>query len=229
MNIYELRDLFKTAREPVQFSKEKSALVLVDVQKLASPQYIEYEAKEIFNLKPEEYQEALEDYTERFNASLNHISQVLEACRKKNIMVIHIKIESRTSTTARDVSPIHISHNFWVPKGSVFGEFCDEVKPIEDEIVLKKCCSGAHVGTNINNILHFAGIDNIIMSGYYTDQCITTAARDFADLGYAVTLVEDACSAFTQKQHEEALDHIVGSYVRGGNTEEIVKRIESIK
>ena len=41
--------------------------------------------------------------------------------------------------------------------------------------------------------------------GQLTDQCVESAVRDAADLGYFVTLVSDACAAESVDSHEKGL------------------------
>lgn len=227
MNIYELSEKLSFVYDPVNFSKETTALVLIDIQKLASPDFVEYEAKELLKLPKEEYQDALNEYTERFNRTVQNAKKILNACREKGIRPIHVKIEAQTLDGV-DTCPLHKAGGMVIPKDSFFGQFCEETAPIDNEIVLTKTCSGAHVGTNINRVLTYIGIKEVIVVGFYTDQCVTTSARALADLGYITTVVEDATGAFTPKLHEEALSHIVNLYVRGGKTEEIVDRINKL-
>ena len=61
--------------------------------------------------------------------------------------------------------------------------------PIDGEVVLTKTCSSFFTGTNIDTVLRNSDIENVIMVGFYTEQCITTAARDAADTFYYTIVV----------------------------------------
>lgn len=227
MNIYELKEKLSLKYDPINLNPETTALVLIDIQKVATGEFIEYEAKEILKLPKEEYQEALDEYNQRINKTLKNCQKILEACRKKGIRPIHVRLEAKTNDGA-DIGMLHKNAGFLLPKGNYWSQFCEETTPLDDEIVLTKICSGCHVGTDIDRILRNLGIKEVIVIGFYTDQCVTTTARDFSDLRYTTMVVEDAVNAMTQKLNEEALSHIVNLYVTGGMTDELVERIENL-
>lgn len=227
MDIYELRERLRKIKPDAELSKTDTALVLIDVQRLAGPEYLEDVCQHRLGLTKEEYGPALEEYTARFEKSLQNISRVLNACREAELPVIHVKIEELLDS-CRDASLQHKTSKLFVKPGTFYGEFYPEVQPQKNEIVLTKVCSGAVTGTRIDYILRNMGIRNVILIGYYTDECITTTARDLADTGYVVTVVTDATGALTQRQHEFELDHLVNVYTRGDTTDGIIKRIQAL-
>ena len=52
-----------------------------------------------------------------------------------------------------------------VPRGSWDGQVLEELKPAEDEIVLKKSSCNVFVSTNIDYLLRCLGISHLIVSG----------------------------------------------------------------
>jgi nicotinamidase-related amidase len=202
----------------------KTALLIIDMQKMAGVDYVAEEA-ERKGIEKQVALRALTDMDKRIRAALRNAKAVLGACREKGIPVVHAKIESRT-TNGRDIGRLHRKLDFVVSPGSEWGEFSDEVRPIDGEIVLTKTCSGAFVGTDLDRILRNMGIENLIIMGFYTDQCVETAARDAADIGYDVVLVEDACATYTQRAHQNALESIGDVYVKLETTEAIVRDIK---
>ncbi len=225
LTLEELLERIKTPFPKFPIEKDKTALLLIDMQKLAGVEWIVEEAVEK-GIPREEALKAVEDMDRRIKEANNNAKKILEACRKKGIPAVHVKIEAMTKE-GRDVGRLHRLHKFIIPPGSVWAEFFDEVKPIEGEIVLTKTCSGAFVGTNLDRILRNMGIETLIVVGYYTDQCVETTVRDAADIGYYTILVEDACTTLTEELHNNAIKALKDTYVKVMKTDEVLKEIES--
>jgi len=66
------------------------------------------------------------------------------------------------------------------------------LEPEGDEIVLPKTSSSVFQSTNIDYILRCMEKKHLIIVGILTDQCISYAGGDAADLNYDVTLIEDS-------------------------------------
>jgi len=113
---------------------------------------------------------------------------------------------------------------FNVPKGSWDARVLEAVEPLDDEIVFPKTSSSVFISTNIDYVLRNLGIDFLIVSGFVTDQCISSAVRDACDLGYLVTLITDACATYSRERHESAISHIRG-YCRQRTTEEFLAEL----
>ncbi len=90
--------------------------------------------------------------------------------------------------------------------------------------MLRKTCSGIHVGTGIDRLLRNLHIENVIVTGFYTDQCISTSVRDLADLNYRVILPTDAVGALSPQRHENALESL-RVYAYTETTQELLGRI----
>jgi biuret amidohydrolase len=209
----------------VPIRPDETALLLVDMQKLAGVEYVAHEA-EAKGIARSTALAALGDMDARIKAATRNAGRVLDACRRNNVPIFHVKIESKLPSCS-DVSPIHRRVGFFVAPGSPWGEFFDEVAPRPGEVVLTKTCSGAFVGTDLDRILRNVGIRTLVIAGFYTDQCVETAARDAADIGYEVVLVHDACATYTRQAHENTLRAIGDVYVKLETTNHIVNEIES--
>jgi len=204
----------------------KTCLLIIDMQKLAGTEWIVREAVEK-GVSEETATEAVVEMDKRIKKVVKNAQRILEACRKKGIDIIHVKIEAKTKD-GRDVGKLHRLHNFVIPPGSKWAEFFEEVKPKKGEIVLTKTCSGAFTGTDLDKILRNMGIETLIILGFYTEQCVETAARDAADIGYNTILVEDACATLTEELHKNAIEALKDAYVRVETTESILEDIEML-
>ncbi|MEY2780745.1 MAG: hypothetical protein RL307_449 [Pseudomonadota bacterium] len=85
--------------------------------------------------------------------------------------------------------------------GSREHEILDELKPVAGEHVLRKTTVGAFASTAIDSLLRGLGVEQLYMVGVSTNMCVETTAREAADRGYQVTLVEDACATTFEELH----------------------------
>ena len=136
-----------------------------------------------------------------------NIKRLLKACRKAGIEIIYPRIASLVKD-CRDVSIEHKRINLLAPAGSRESEILDEIKPLENELVITKGASGVFNATAIDQILRNLGVETLIMTGVVTNYCVETAVRDAGDRGYNVILVEDCCAATDKSNHDHALKMI---------------------
>ena len=90
--------------------------------------------------------------------------------------------------------------------------FLQQCKPVKafgkGDIQMPKTSTSVFQSTNLNYVLRNLGIEQLVITGFLTEQGIEAAARDAADLGYFVTVVRDACTAQTMEKHESGLRNI---------------------
>jgi nicotinamidase-related amidase len=211
---------------PVDVTPAETALVIIDAQKCVTKEYF-VEGYKAMGLDVEPMMTALNQLEKNTNAALSNIEKILNKCREKGIRPLHVKIQSYLPG-AEDTGRLHASAGMFYPPNTMATEFCDEVKPLDGEIILQKTCSGIHVGTPIDRILRNLKIKNVIVVGFYTDQCISTSVRDLSDLGYIVDIVEDAMTAMSKERHDNALQGIKKIYANSETTQELLARLENI-
>ena len=66
----------------------------------------------------------------------------------------------------------------------------------EGEPVVRKSVNSAFIGTDLAQRLDALSRPTVVVAGATTDHCVSTTVRMGANLGYAMTLVEDACFTF---------------------------------
>lgn len=197
--------LSTTTRE-VPIVPDRAALLFVDVQNFSCHR----EGGEWAAMPEAERDRASDAFLSRFESNALPAMQAIQrAARMAGVEVIYTTIESLTRD-GRDRSLDYKITGFNVPKGSWDGRVIDALAPGEDEIVLPKSSSSVFVSTNIDYLLRNLGVQQLILSGVLTDQCVESAVRDACDLGYLVTLVTDACATFTDARQEASLAAIRG-------------------
>lgn len=212
--------------EPVAVSAEDTALVIIDAQKCVTKEYF-VEGYKAMGVDVEPLMPVLDQLEENTNKVLANIEKILNKCREKGIRPIHIRIQSMLPD-AKDTGRLHSSAGMYYPPGGMASEFCDEAKPLDGEIILNKTCSGICVGTPIDRVLRNLQVKKVIVTGFYTDQCVSTSIRDLSDLGYEVDMIEDAMTAMSQERHDKALQSTKFIYANCETTDRLLERLETL-
>jgi nicotinamidase-related amidase len=99
------------------------------------------------------------------------------------------------------------------PVGSADYAIRPEIAPQLGELVIDKNATGAFGSSPIDFHLQAFGLRTLVICGVSTFACVDNTARDAADRGYNVVLVEDACagSAGGEAAHDATL-YTFGKY-----------------
>jgi len=151
------------------------------------------------------------------------IRRLIDALRPRGAEIIYTVIESLTRN-GRDRSLDHKLSGIHLPKGSPLSKVITAVAPEDDDIVLPKTSSGVFNSTNIDYVLRNIGIENLIVVGFVTDQCVDMAVRDGADLGYYVLCATDGCATYSEERHDFGLKSF-GGYCRLQTVDEVIATI----
>ncbi len=99
-------------------------------------------------------------------------------------------------------------NNLLMPRDTDESQIISELAPTADEIVVTKTTDSALTGTNLRLILSNMGIRHVVVTGIYTDQCVSSTVRSLADESFNVVVVEDCCAAGTLELHHRELEII---------------------
>jgi nicotinamidase-related amidase len=192
----------------------KTVLLIVDMQRIwlepgLDPQHPDWGSDHYF------YVEARE------RVIPNHV-RLLAAARAAGVEVIHTIIQSLTED-GRDRSLDHKLTPIHVPPSLPEGLQAPALRPVGDEILLRKSSSGVFNSTNLDYLLKNLGVRHLVVAGIMTDQCVDMAVRDGADRGYLVACVADACAAASAAGHASALAAF-GGYCWVTDTATILER-----
>lgn len=171
---------------------------------------------------------AQEYYFDRLeHVVLPNVRRLQDAFRDNRLEVIHTRIQSLTQN-GRDRGPGHKRLGLHAAPGSKEAEFIELVAPCGDEIVINKTASGVFNSTNIEYILRNLGITGLVVVGVYSNECVSTAIRDACDLGFYVTLVEDACATVTPELQQATITTMKDRYARVMTTHEVIDEIREV-
>ena len=155
-----------------------------------------------------------------------NIQRLLSAFRDGRGEVIYLTVGSNR----RDIAdaPPHMAKLFRETEnyaGSPEHEIIDELKPAPGETVINKTSIGAFASTGLDHLLRSLGRDQLYMTGVSTNMCVETTAREAADRGYLVTLVEDACGATREELHHGTMQNFQRLFGRVRSTDEALAEL----
>ncbi len=133
-----------------------------------------------------------------------------ETFRNSGIDVIHARIaclleDGRDRSLSQKMPGWN---NLLMPKNAGESQIIPQLAPRPGEIVVTKTTDSALTGTNLRLVLGNMGIRNVIVTGIYTDQCVSSTVRSLADESFNVVVVEDCCAAGTDDLHYKELEII---------------------
>jgi len=158
---------------------------------------------------------------------LPNVRRLQDTFRSHGLEVIHIRIQSLTGD-GRDRSTAHKRLGLHAAPGSKEAEILPRVAPQGDEMIINKTSSGVFASTNLYYVLKNLQIDTVFLTGVYTDECVSTAARDASDYGFLVTLISDGCATVTRERHEFTLATLKDRYTRILTSEQAIEEINRI-
>jgi ureidoacrylate peracid hydrolase len=191
---------------------DRTALLLIDLQK---SEY--HEAK----IKAEPQHAYFFDRMK--NVVIPNGQKLIAACRRVGVEVIYTTVECYT-LDGRDRSLDYKISGIFAAKGSWEAQVLDELAPLPNEIVIPKMSSSVFMSTNIAYVLRNLGVEYVLTMGLLTDQCVESAVRDGCDLGFLMTLIDDACVTYSQERHNATLRAIKG-YCRQRQTDAVLAEL----
>jgi nicotinamidase-related amidase len=204
-NFYKFRQRLISEIKPKQ-----TALIVVDMQKYqVQKEYTVY--KSMNNITPGILDYFIEEVEKKVVPNLR---KLISFCHEVGIPVIYTKFSSfmpdgsdlpknaklvnefTKALLGEDTYP-HISHHS--------SDIIDELKPENRDFVIQKNTSGTFISTRLDSFLRNMDIETVLVTGVVTNFCVYATAREAADYGFQVVIVEDCCAAWSPEFHEAIL------------------------
>ena len=190
------------AEEPddIELDPKTTALLVIDVQST----YLEDKdtAEETARWRP--------FYDRMREVVIPNNARMIAECRARGVEVIFARIAChKDDGRDRSLSQKKPGFNYLLlPKDRADSQVVPELEPQDDEIVVTKTTDSALTGTNLRMLLHNMGIKDVVVTGIFTDQCVSSSVRSLVDESFGVVVVDDCCAAATMELHRHELEII---------------------
>ena len=160
-----------------------------------------------------------------------NIKKILNIYREKKLQIIFVKREHRKSGIDIDKTRVEI---FKKSKGLILendksSEIIDDLKPLKDEIIVIKRRWSSFFGTELDILLRRLNINNLIVTGIQTPNCIRATVYDALSLDYNVIVISDATASKSEEIQKNNLFDIENLGVDVLTTNELIHILERFK
>ncbi|QGP91999.1 Maleamate amidohydrolase [Neomoorella glycerini] len=155
------------------------------------------------------------------------IKEALEACRKNGLPIVHVIRHYRPDGSDVEITRYEAFLNAGgalIP-GSKGAKIIEELKPIEGEYLIVKQRWSAFFQTELDILLKRLGVDQVVITGVQTPNCIRGTVWDANSLDYEVIVLTDGTGAKTPEVHEANLFDMKNIGVKLMTTEEFIKSL----
>jgi ureidoacrylate peracid hydrolase len=94
--------------------------------------------------------------------------------------------------------------------------------PEADDLEVTKDRYSAFIGTDLADQLRRRSIETVLVTGFSTDVCVSSTARDAFQLDFHTITLSDCCAAAELARHEAALETLGRRFGRVCTSEEVV-------
>jgi len=215
----------QSKREDFAIMPKRCALLLIDIQEYLSIPTNEIEKQSYF------FQESLPLVLQNI-AKLLPIFRSLRDFQTQGCEVVFTYLEALT----KDCRDISLDYKLSGPKLTNIpdiatnpAKFLPQISPSykgKGDIRIPKTSCSVFTSTNLRYVLQNLKVEQLVVVGQLTNQCVESAVRDAADLGFFVTVVEDACAAMSLDAQNKGLDGMRG-FCRILKTQDVILELSN--
>ena len=132
-------------------------------------------------------------------ATVPTIKGLLDSARESGIKVVFTQDTHNEGDPEWEIWPEHVREGSWG------WEIVEELKPLEDEVVIRKVRYDAFYGTHLDHFLRIWDVDTLIICGTVANICVHYTAASAALRWYGVIIPKDATSALDPFDLEASL------------------------
>jgi nicotinamidase-related amidase len=139
------------------------------------------------------------------SGTVENMRAVLEASRNKGVFVVYVNVGHRPGYPEMPRNPAPLAAGLINAKAFIAGtwgiEVIEELRPLEDEIVIVNFSTSGFTYTELDLLLRNRGITTVVLTGLATNWVIESTARDAFNRGYSVCTLNDCCNSSNEEAH----------------------------
>lgn len=160
---------------------------------------------------------------------INKVKKVLEEFRSKSLPVFHlVRVHRKDGSDVEIIRKETFRKKPFAVEGTKGAEIVDELKPKNNEYIIKKIRMSAFINTDLDLVLKSLGIKHVVISGIQTPNCVRTSAFDAIAYNYYTTLVEDATAAQNDEIHRSNVSDMRNIGIKIVKTAEIKGMLDGV-
>ena len=132
-------------------------------------------------------------------ATIPRIKSLLALARESGMKVIYTQDTHNEGDPEWEIWPEHVREGSWG------WEIVDELKPLEDELVIRKVRYDAFYGTHLDHLLRVWEVDTLVICGTVANICVHYTAASAALRWFDVVIPKDSTSALEEFDLEASL------------------------
>lgn len=198
----------------LSFKKHNSALLIIDMQNAF--------------IRKEGSLSKMGLDTSRTSIVIEPIKKLKKEFKAQNQPVIYIQHTHRADRTdagliAKVFPPImDLGHCI---EGTWDGEIIEELKPEEDDYIVKKHRFSAFYNTQLEDVLRGLGVETLVITGIATNVCVESTVRDAFYRDYNVFVPREATASYTAEQEQGSFGNFEFAFARVVSVEDMLDKL----
>jgi nicotinamidase-related amidase len=164
------------------------------------------------------------EYREQAAAALRNIARLLAAFRAHGAPIVHALLADTGPGLSRQLRDAQLP---LPPAAALEVEFVDEARPLPGEIVFARGCYSPFLDGRLQPALD--GIERLMICGMMANLTVVQAAREAADRGFSVIVVQDCCAAETHDWHGLAMLGVGGGAIRARWCNDVIDMLAGVR
>lgn len=165
-----------------------------------------------------------EEYYQMADAALIGMARLVAAARSQGALIVH-SVLAAGDAISRQFRLTRLP----LPTGDPAADIRPELAPRDGEIVLARGTYGCFHDGALETLLAARGIRRLIVCGMLANITVVLAAREAADRGYWVVVVQDASASETFDWHGATMLGVAGGLIRVQWADEVVEMLEGTR
>ena len=154
---------------------------------------------------------------------VSEAGRLADTFRARHLPVVLVNVAGRAPGRVEQASRLPD------PLPAEWAELLPEIGPQAEDILVTKHSWGAFTRTGLEDRLRGLGVTQVVIAGVATGIGVETTARQAYELGFNVTLAEDAMTDPRSQAHEYSLTQVFPRLGETGTTDEIIALLAAVE